>query len=752
MLPDRYFDWHRLHADEHTAPAVVDSRRRVWLCLAGFLVLLLVVFGRVVQLEVTQGDAFRAEASKPLVRRHAVPGVRGRIIDRNGTVLACDKNVPALAVHYRYLQNPADKRWLRWTARSRLSGKDQKDPQRLAAEEKRLLDERNQLAHRLAELSGLSQQEWNSRAERIQAQVERISQSVNQRRQEQFDRRRDGRQQEVDARQDEDQSIGSLLREVLAASIDESPPEWITVAEELDYHVMAEDLTLTVVADIESHPETYPGIKIVERSRRIYPSGALAAHLVGHVGPAGSDDTSTDGDDAAPYHPDEFVGRMGLERYYEQLLRGRRGEAIELADHSGRVLTAYRQREPGVGRDLVLTIDAGLQSAAEMLLAGALERRKIRMPEVSPAGGAIVVLDVQTGAVLAAASAPSFDPNIFSTGSGPEVQAMLAAPAHPLFNRVTKMAIPPGSVFKVVSAVALLEESEVDAGDPFVCQGYLHSPDSWRCAVYRRHGTGHGETTLTDALAESCNVYFFHHAGLLGHEPLVYWSLRFGFEQPTGIDLPGEVSGTLPSADTIRRLEGRDLRAGDTLAMSVGQSMLEVTPLQVVRMMAAIANGGKLVTPHVVGRLGLPEIAKDRSTDTGPPDIADDPIKVRPPSPISGLDARTLAVVREGLERVVSDPAGTGYGSVRLETVEIAGKTGTAETGTPSADHAWFAGYVPAEKPKLAFVVVIEHAGNAEEAAGPVARRLVQSMQQQGYFSDRPGSLASRETADAAGQ
>ncbi len=711
------FDWHQFHLDEATSPRVVDSRRRLRICLGGFVLLLMVVFGRAVQLEMTQGAAFRAEASRPLRRQKSLPGVRGRILARDGTVLAHDKEVLALAVHYRYLEQPPDAGWLRREVRRRLSRAERKDPRRVAAQQTAVQRERLDQARRLAGLCGLSTQQWNRRARRVQARVERIAGSVNRR------RRADT---SAAATRSAPGSllgrIGRLLADGLQASMDNPPPQRITVAEELDYHVMAEGVPLAVVAEIEAHPERYPGAKTIQRTRRAYPSGQLAAHLLGHLGPVEKEEIRP-GDDG--YHAEDLVGRMGLELQYEALLRGHRGVAVELTDHSGRILSSYREREPGVGRDLVLTLQAQLQRTAENLLDSALQRRAIRRPSTEPAGGAIVVIDVRSGAIRAAASAPRFDPNLFVGGQPAELAAVLSRPDHPLFDRTARMAIPPGSVFKTLVAVALLEGSAwdppvTDATAPFFCQGYLHHPDSQRCAIFRREGIGHGELTLGDALARSCNVYFFHHCGQLGPGPLVDWAGRFGFGRPTGVDLPGEAAGLVPDPTPT----------GERQLMAIGQGSLTATPLQVVRMMAAVANGGQLVTPHVVSRLGLTQLAED----TSPGEDADDSIQIRPPQPIPGLRPETLDAVREGLHRVVSDPRGTAHGTVRLESVAIAGKTGTAETGGGRGDHAWFAGYVPAERPKLAFVVVVEHAGDGATAAGPVARRLVLRMQQLGML------------------
>ena len=731
------FNWHQSRA----ASPPVNSTRRLGICLTGFLLLLVIVFGRMVQLEVNQGAAFRLEAGRPLTRQRSLPGVRGRILARDGTVLAYDKKVLGVAVEYRFLEEPPDPAWLRRTARSGLSRKQRKNPRSLAAAEVEVRRQRTETAQRLARLTGTPLEEWKRRARRVQARVERIAESVNRRRLAEFDRRLGGPKPSETSGAGGDasylQRFRSFAVEIMEGSMDESPPEWTTVAEELDSHVMAEDLPLDVVVQIEASPDLYPGTKIVSTRRRVYPGGRLAAHLLGHLGPVDGEGLSgLPVDDK--YHPDDRVGRMGLERQYEDLLRGRRGVAVELSDRRGQLLSSHRQMEPGVGRDLVLTIDSQLQRAAEELLVSALERRRIRQIDAEPAGGAIAVIDVRNGALLAAASAPGFDPNLFAAGDDAgRIEALFTDPAHPMFDRTCKMAIPPGSVFKVVSAAALLESSAVGPGETFFCQGYLHTPDRQRCTIYKHHAIGHGDVALSDALCVSCNVYFFHQAGRLGAMPLVDWSLAFGFAQPTGVDLPDEAAGMVPTPATIRELQDHGWRPGDTESLAIGQGSLQATPLQVVRLMAAVANGGNLVTPHLVSRLGLPELDDDQSTaDLSA--LADDPIRIPPPSPIPELKPSTLAAIREGLERVVSDPDGTAHGTMQVESIAIAGKTGTAETGMAGtgedrAEHAWFAGYVPADKPELAFVVALEHAGDAAEAACPVAKRLVLRMEQLGY-------------------
>ncbi len=749
-------DWHRVRPVERDTTAPADPRRRTRWLAGVFTFLLAAVFARAALLEATQGEGFREEAARLLVRHRDLPGVRGRILARDGSVLACDEKTLALAVHYRYLEEPPDPRWLRLAARARLSRADRRDPARLAAEQARIEAERQELNRRLAALAGLSDAEWARRAARVQARVERIAELVNR-------RRADPAPQKAAEVLDQADDPGSgwdaarrFILETLRATMEEPAPSRIVVAEQMDYHVMAEGLPLGVAAEIEAHPRDYPGVKIVEGSRRSYPAGATAAHVLGYTAQGGRGPGEDDRLAA------ERVGQSGVEKIYDDWLRGRRGVAVEMTDHAGRVLSTHREQEPGVGRDLVLTIDPALQRTAENLLAAALERRAIergdesdfRPEDLSPDGkaagrkldvsssppsrgsGAVLVMDVRTGAVLAAASAPGFDPNLFSGGDPRRLAELLADPGRPLFDRTVQMAVPSGSIFKVLTSIALLESAGLDPYEPFACRGYLHDPEHLRCQVFIDRGAGHGEVTLLDALAQSCNVYFFHHAARAGAGPLVHWAACFGFGQTSGMDLPGEAAGNLPSPRAMRESTGRAWREGDTQMTAIGQGQLEVTPVQVARLMAAVANGGLLVTPHVASRLGLrPSGEGGWAADLA--DSSDDPIRFPPPRPIPGLKPATLDVVRQGLKRVVADHLGTAHATVHLDSVEIAGKTGTAQTGTSPGDHAWFAGYAPADEPRVALVVALAHAGSGGEAAGPVAKRLVLRLDQLGYLKRR---------------
>ncbi len=705
-------DWHSFRTSQRAPPKATDPRRRMRRVTVLFALLMAVVFVRGVQTEWAEGPEYRKRALQPLRREQTLPGVRGRILARDGTVLARDEQTLALAVHYRQLEQPANERWLRRTARRRLTRAERDDPDRVADEMRRVLAERDALAERLAQLAGVSMDRWRIRAARVQARVERIAQSVSE---------RHGRE--------------------------------MPVAEQRDYHVMAAALAMAAAAQIEGNPERFPHTRIVPQTRRVYPAGALAAHVIGYLGMVGPDDLDAeagvsgersqfsrhDGGNGlrhsrqaakmepspspASAHPDDLLGRAGVEAHYNRLLYGRRGTLVELTDHGGRIISAHRTGEPGVGKDLVLTLDSGVQRAAEELLDAALRRRAVEYPHARPGGGAVVVMNAQTGALLAAASAPRFRPDVFLPGAEHDRRRLLDDPAGPLVDRVRGMTLPPGSVFKVVTAAALLADPEFRPRQAHFCQGYLKHADAHRCAVFVRRGRGHGEVTLADALCVSCNVYFFHHAGQMGADRLVDWAARFGFGQPTGVDLPGEAPGVLPTPATLETIEGRPWRTADTYAVSIGQGSLTATPLQVARMMAAVANGGRPVTPHVLSRVGLTEAPA--GSDEADPAAGGDGRKIAAPQPVVPLDDAVLRHLAEGLRRVVADPTGTGHATMYAESISLAGKTGTAETLPGSPAHAWFAGYVPADRPRYVVVVALEHAGDAATAAGPVVKRLV---------------------------
>lgn len=724
--PQSHVDWHEVNDEANDAPAESMRHRLPWL-LGLFAIALTAVFGRAVQLELSDGAAFRDLATRPLARTRELDADRGRILARDGTPLAIDRRARGLAIHYRYLENPPDAGWLRRQARARLTRTERRDPSRMAAMQDVVRDELGDLHLRLARWCQVPPVQWRERAARVQLRVEALAALVDSRRQERF---------VAEQALEEEQADSGAWRLLTGLFSPPEPlaPQGVLLAEHEAYHRLVDDLPEEVVAEIEQHAQQYPGVRVVEYRQRSYPQGSLAAHLVGHVS---SQPRVERQDPLSVDAANSLQGLQGIERHYEASLRGRRGIETRSVDHRGRLLAAKVEQAPVAGRDVVLTLDAPLQTAAEQLLQRAIRRldRQQRndadeeRSQQSSAegvhckgdtlGGAIVVLDVHSGEVLAAASAPSFDPNWFATGDA-RLESVLNDPRRPMFDRATRMAIPPGSVFKALTAVALAERGVVDPQTPFRCQGYLDDPARLRCQLFRQHGIGHGDVTLADALAQSCNVYFFHHAEAVGGAAMLETARQFGFAAPTGIALADEASGQLPSVEELRSLE-------QVRYLTVGQGGITATPLQVVRFYAALANGGYLVE----SRLTL-ERQAEKATGRAP---ASAEVRGRK---VEGISPATLAVVREGLQRVVADSLGTAYNTVRLPSIAIAGKTGTAETTPEQGDHAWFAGYAPSDAPQVAFAVVLEHGGSGAAVAGPVAKSLVQAMQHLGYFGEAP--------------
>jgi penicillin-binding protein 2 len=728
--PAADFDWRQLSPGELSPGPGRRFAGRVWFQWSLLAVLLALCLLRMAAIVVFDGTAYRQAAARPIERTQIVPSARGRILARDGTVLACDRPSAALLVHYRYLEQPPNRAWLQQQVSARLPKEHRRDAGRRAAAEAEFVRELDDLHGRLARLCGVTPRSWQARRRRVQVRVEAIAADV----QDRWARRRqaaaDQRAREEPAGKGTAGAVWARIRRAITEALaDDGAPTRLVVAEELDYHLVAENLTLDAVAEVEGHPQRYPGVKIVSHAQRDYPQGSLAAHVLGYLGAAAAEGKGSEQAVASPAAAgggawESRVGITGIELRQELALRGRHGQRLERLERSGRVIGADWKVEPKAGRDVVLTLDAGWQKTAEELLDAAL-RSAGTGGGPRPAGGAIVVLDVHTGAVRVCATAPRFDPRDFAQRRDDQVRYWLGAPGQPLFDRATRMAIPPGSLFKVVTAAALCAEPSFSPQQACLCRGYWRDPDHFRCAVYATEGRGHGQVDLSDALATSCNVFFFEAAAQLGPGPLELWARRFGLGERTGIDLPYESAGHVP-APLVSSAARRRWTVEDTLALAIGQSALRVTPLQMARLMAAIGNGGYLVRPHVVQRVGLVHIAGD-----GPDSASSPGEESSGRQPIPALRPETLSLLRGSLERVVSDESGTAFASVHRKGMAIAGKTGTAETGRQLPPHAWFAGYIPADEPQLAFAVVLEHGGSGATAAGPVARALIQALLEQ---------------------
>ncbi len=455
--------------------------------------------------------------------------------------------------------------------------------------------------------------------------------------------------------------------------------------------LLAESLSLTEVARFDVVELEHPEFDIEVARRRLYRLGSHGAHVLGYLGEVRAEEL---GRGHSGYRSGDLVGRRGIERAYDERLRGAAGERVVVVDSRGKLVEEFARTMGRPGKRLALTLDADLQQEAEHLLEGKV--------------GALVALDPRDGSVRALVSTPAYDPNLFARRLAVEDWRQLVSdPFHPLQNRAIQSAYSPGSVFKIVLAAAGLAEGVVTTQDRVFCNGganfYGRRFHCWRAG-------GHGWSDLERALERSCDVYFYELGQKLGIERIARYARLFDLGAPTGIDLEGEKTGLVPDQAWSERVRQHAWYPGETISVAIGQGALLTTPMQVARMIAAVANGGWLVTPRL---------------------LAD---AVRPPPKRLDLPAAMLEPIHRGLLRVVS-PEGTAA-VAQVPGLAIAGKTGTVQVISHEAyqdtsqlpwekrNHAWFAAYAPAAAPELVVVVFIEHGGQGSRAAAPIAKAL----------------------------
>lgn len=739
---------HQFSRELADASPLIDARPglRLALMLSLLLVPFVAIIWRVVAIQTRPHDALATELERTVEFFEPIPARDGRILATDGSVLAEDVLRFEIHMHYRWLEQPADSHWLDLQVNRRLNRKDRRSrPHRRAAREQ-IEQDRQDAWNRLAGLLEIEPAEFEDKRAAIKTRVERMIASVERIHAQRAERKSSRTENPTGPTGEEDshqpwERAWDRFRHELTTPPHRRSTEPVVFKEELDYHAIATNVPLEIAAEIQAHPELYPGVRVTVATERRYLQGSLAAHIIGLRSAVGADEVAArreqfpDGD-PLDYQVGDRIGRGGAERSFDLTLRGIRGSRRVVRNRRGEVVHTSVAREPRDGRDVQLTLDIDLQARLEWLLADSLGDASVDEPgttagdnssiqpvvfeaeSLRPKGGSIIVMDVWNGDIKAMASAPTFDLELMRQGDADAIQRWSDDARHPFVNRSIQMALPPGSVFKTLTAVAILESGKIDPDQPLRCRGYLDNPGSHRCY----HGLAHLDTTLLNALCRSCNVYFFDRARRIGANELTDWAKRFGFGQKTGIDLPAESRGNLPTPDQKPWYEG------DTMGVAIGQSRLTATPLQIVRMMAAVANGGELVTPRVAGQ----EIA--RTSNTGLQSVEPVPRRWK----VEQLHPGLLDRVREGLDMVVQNPRGTAYRRVRLEEIRIAGKTGTAQAGGNREDHAWFAGYVPADAPRFAFVVVLEHGGSGGRIAGPVAKSVVENLLDLGLVQPTP--------------
>lgn len=475
------------------------------------------------------------------------------------------------------------------------------------------------------------------------------------------------------------------------------------------------------VAFVESHRPEYPELDLIQVQQRFYPKHDVAAAALGYVGDVSPEEIAKSG---ALYHPGDVVGKAGIEREYNSILSGKDGMRRVIVNSRGQEVGALNTIAPHPGHDLRLTIDLNLQLTAEQSL--------------GDKDGAVVALDPRTGQVLAMVSHPDIDPNDFAHHIDPAVwRQLISDPENPLMNKAIQAQLAPGSIFKIVTSVAGLESNTIKPDYTVNCPGYVtfygHTYHDW---IWKEH-RGHGTVDLHRAIVVSCDVYFYTLGKLLGIDKIAYYADHLGLGSKTGIDLPGEEPGLIPTPEWVEKRFRHKWYAGETISVAIGQGAVVVTPLQIARTIGGIAWGGVFHRPHLAFRNQLKKLGLD------PPSSAAYRFPISP---------ATVQAVTSGMWGVVNE-GGTGAGA-RVAGLDIAGKTGTAQVVSVALKHsahtanyknnAWFVGYSPSPDPHIAVCVLVIHGGESSVAA-PIAGALIKAFYQERHPQDsRPGPAPKR--------
>lgn len=626
---------------------------RFKIMLIVFVLLFICIGVRLFQLQIIESDKYKGISKTRRIATYPLDSIRGSIFDRNGKTLAIDQHAFDISVHYKNLLYCYITRNNKTIPRVTMMEEHKKTKDLCIACHAKQDAWLNKLSH----LLNIPQSKLLDRTAQTIEKVERLKQSM-------------------------EQKYGRAIR----------------IKEETGFYPIVSDVTWEKVIQIEIKPEDFPGIRITPRPERIYPEQELASHILGYISKLTEGEwkvqsnkwndfilaSSSAGNDTSSllydgYAENDNIGRTGVEAYYEDELHGLRGKRFEeVTCKNTQIEKTVLERPPVPGNNLHLTLDSEIQAQAEKALGVNI--------------GAIIVMDPWTGEILAMASNPRFNPNTIDR----DFSRLIRHPSKPFLNRAIQGALPPGSIFKVVTAIAALSSGAISKQTDFECPGYT----KYKNIIFKCWSEyGHGSVTIEDAIPYSCNVFFFETAKMLGGDSLYAWAKKFGIGEKTGIDLPHEKKGNLPKLTTT----------ANTMNVAIGQGALLTTPLQLVRMYAALANGGTLVPPHILSKITNSQGETVRTFNQ----------ENKQKIPVQPAIVSTL---RKALQDVVIRGTAKDKG---LDIYKVAGKTGTAETGRHKDNHAWFAGYAPYDNPRYCFVILVEHTpGHGGDIAVPLAREL----------------------------
>jgi penicillin-binding protein 2 len=475
-----------------------------------------------------------------------------------------------------------------------------------------------------------------------------------------------------------------------------------------------QDITADEQAFIEAHRNELPELETIDEERRLYPRDGFAAHLIGYVGEVSEEDLNNPR--YAYYEPGDVVGKAGVEETYDELLRGQDGSRDEIVDSHGREVGYLGTQHAIPGQDLKLTIDIDIQRAAELAL--------------GDRSGAVVVMDPRNGEILAMVSHPSYDPNDFTVHiNRTDWNKLITDPAHPLMNKAIQAQLAPGSTFKILMSVAGLQEGVAQNMHVFCAGGATFYGHFYACD---RH---HGNVDIEHAIPWSCDTFFYTLANRLGIDTIARYGKSVGLGQRTGIDLPNEATGLVPSTEWKLRNFHEKWYAGETISVGIGQGAVTATPIQLARMIGGIASDGHFVRPHVVDPAQLPASFRQALLDSFP----GSGVSTIP------LDPANWMIITDGMAGATDPAMGGTAAASHLEGVDFAGKTGSAQVasheaikrmsaGVDTRPNGWFVGVIPRRNPEFVVAVLWEHGdwgANAAKLAAQVATVYVNKKRQQ---------------------
>ena len=481
---------------------------------------------------------------------------------------------------------------------------------------------------------------------------------------------------------------------------------------------ISKNVPRAVVAQISEKNEDYPGITITTDSERKYEYGSLASHILGYIGRITQ--SELENSEQGTYENDDYVGKTGIESLFENYLKGTDGiEEIEMSV-DGTVTGSTVTKDAIQGSSIVLTIDSKLQEVAEKALKNNIE--KIRNGGFSKRydadGGSVVVLNVNSGEVLAMASCPDYDPNVWVGGISQDDYNQIKE-NNALFNKSISGSYAPGSIYKMATAIAGLESGAVTRTEKINDTGvYYYGGQAWKCWYYTDYHRGHGYLNVAGAIQHSCNYFFYETARRMGIDTLDKYASYFGLGTKTGIELPSETSGTLASKE-----EKKDWVGGDVLNAAIGQGDNSFSPLQIAKYIAMVANGGNKINPTIIKTImnadgteeSSSQIRKFVNNKLGLSSDKGEDVKI---------SKENINAVLSGMESVTSDEGGTAYSVFRNFNIKVGGKTGSAET-TGNKVNAWFAGFAPYNDPEICVVVMVENGGHGFYTA-EVAKKIIE--------------------------